>query len=285
MSAPLRVVTWNIRAGIGPGDFPPAWWREVDRARLEGIGAFISDLDADVVALQEVALSTIDGVVDDQAADIARIAGLDVRYGAVAHFAVLAPDGLELIGACFWGNAVLSRRPIRASRTIGLPIPADDDLVEPLASALELAGVRYADAPVGVRERRCVLECEIDLDGAAARVLATHLTHVGSAQRRMQAQRIAGLVAGLDAPAIVAGDLNAPIDAPELAPLAATMVDAFTASGVPVGDERRASFGGASLGIDHILVRGADVGGCEVLREAADLSDHWPVRTTVTPWG
>jgi hypothetical protein len=33
----IRVVTWNIRAAIGPGEpFPPAWWRHVRQDRLAG---------------------------------------------------------------------------------------------------------------------------------------------------------------------------------------------------------------------------------------------------------
>ena len=54
--ATLRVVSWNIRAAIGPGPFPDRWWRRIDADRLRAIGAFLSSLEADVVALQEVAL-------------------------------------------------------------------------------------------------------------------------------------------------------------------------------------------------------------------------------------
>src|SRR6476659_95811 len=53
LPARLRVVTWNIRAAIGPGEpFPPAWWRHVRRDRLERIAGILADLEPDVVTLQ-----------------------------------------------------------------------------------------------------------------------------------------------------------------------------------------------------------------------------------------
>jgi endonuclease/exonuclease/phosphatase family metal-dependent hydrolase len=56
-----RVVSWNIRAAIGPGPFPDRWWRRIDADRLRAIGAFRSSLDADLIALQEVTVVSRDG--------------------------------------------------------------------------------------------------------------------------------------------------------------------------------------------------------------------------------
>jgi endonuclease/exonuclease/phosphatase family metal-dependent hydrolase len=249
----------------------------VDHARLERIAAVIVQLDADLVALQEVALMTVNGEGTDMAAVLAARTGMEARYAAVGHFPIIDPDRGEPIGACFWGNAVLSRLPVAASRTVALPGAADEDLVEPAESALELAGVRYADAPIGVREPRCALVCELQLHGSSRTdrltVVSTHLTHIGSGQRAAQADRLAGLADGLDR-VVVAGDLNAPIDRPELAPLGG-LTDAFTAVGVPVGDDRRLSCGPHA--IDHVLVAGARPVSCRVALEAGDASDHWPV--------
>ena len=52
----IRVVTWNMRAAIGPGPFPDRWWTRIDADRLAAIGRSSAALEADVVALQEVAL-------------------------------------------------------------------------------------------------------------------------------------------------------------------------------------------------------------------------------------
>ncbi len=68
------------------------------------------------------------------------------------------------------------------------------------------------------------------------------------------------------------GDLNAPIEAPELAPLAGWQ-DAFAE---PPGAHERVSTDDGWR-IDHVLGRGASVHGATVMRESADLSDHFPV--------
>jgi endonuclease/exonuclease/phosphatase family metal-dependent hydrolase len=250
------------------------------------VAAAIAGVGADVVALQEVALMTVDGVVADMPAELARLTGYDVRYAAVGHFGVVDPDTGDAIGASMWGNAILSRLPIVSSAGLGLPIAADDDLVE-LPGAIDtwtgepssLAGVRYADAPTGSREPRALVRATIETPAGRVHVLGTHLTHVGSGQRRSQAAFIADLAAGLNGPAVVAGDLNARIGVPALAPLAASMTDAFEATGTGPDDPARASCGPAP--IDHVLVRDLVPVACAVDRRAGDLSDHWPVRAVL----
>jgi endonuclease/exonuclease/phosphatase family metal-dependent hydrolase len=108
-------------------------------------------------------------------------------------------------------------------------------------------------------------------------VVNAHLTYIGREQRRRQVE---GLLAIADerlasGPLVVAGDLNAPAEAAELAQLLERLVDAFSAAGVPPDDPRRRSCGTAS--IDHVFVRGLEVLSCRVAIEAGDLSDHWPV--------
>ncbi|MGI8703486.1 MAG: endonuclease/exonuclease/phosphatase family protein [Candidatus Limnocylindrales bacterium] len=280
----LRVVTYNIRAAIGPGPFPPTWWRQVDRERLERLGQVVAALEPNVVALEEVALTTIDGVVLDMAAELSRLTGLESRYGAVGHSPIVDPDSGDRIGASFWGNALLSRLPIQSSRTIGLPTAADDELVEPVDSDLDLAGVAYSAAPTGAREARCLVRCEVDWEAELPlHLLSTHLTHVGSGQRQRQAGRIAEVIFELEGPLILMGDLNAPMHRADLEPLRSGLVDAFSAVGVPTTDPRRESCD--SLPIDQILVRGMNVLSCRVVREAGDASDHWPVVAELEPAG
>jgi len=51
VGAALRVVSWNIRAAIGPGPFPDRWWSRIDADRLRAIGALIvGDLNAPIEA-------------------------------------------------------------------------------------------------------------------------------------------------------------------------------------------------------------------------------------------
>jgi endonuclease/exonuclease/phosphatase family metal-dependent hydrolase len=275
-AARLRVVSWNIRAAIGPGPFPERWWRRIDADRLRAIGAFLSGLDADVIALQEVALASRDGELIDNAGDLARQLDLAVRYAAVRSFEVR--EGDRLLGTGAFGNALLTRRPIRASRCVALPRAPAEALVEPAHARHPLtgephpaAGISYPDAPPTIREPRCLLVA--DLDGF--RVGSTHFSHVGSGERRLQAEAAA---AAFDEgrPSLLLGDLNAAIDAPELEPLAG-WTDAFAE---PPGDPARISTDDG-WSIDQVLGRGLAVGGARVLREAGDLSDHHPVEAEV----
>ena len=268
--AALRVATWNIRAAIGPEKpFPDRWWRLIDAARLRAIGEFLAGLDADVIALQEVAVVSRDGELLDNPGDLARQLGMEVRYGATRTFPVTAPDGLVTGSGCF-GNAVLSGRPISSWRAAMLPAAPDDALIEPAGSPAEGAGVRYRDAPDWFREPRTLLVADI----AGIAFVSTHLSHRGSGERALQAAATVDSVASSPA-ALVLADLNAPIEAAELAAFAG-WTDGFAVASVPPGDDRRVSTDDG-FRFDHVLGRGVRVSGCRVLRESADLSDHYPV--------
>ena len=261
----LRVVTWNIRAAIGTGPFPDRWWRHIDADRLRAIGAFVSDLGADVVALQEVALVSLDGLLVDNAGDLARQLGMEVRYAAARTFEVREEDRLLGVG-CF-GNAILSRRPIRSARMVALPASPPEALVEPPDVDHPAAGLRYADAPPTIRERRCLLLTELD----GLTIGTAHFSHIGSGERRLQSEATATAFDGAG-PAVLLGDLNAAIEAPELAPLAA-WAEGFVE---PPGDPARISTDDGWR-IDHVLARAASLSGCHVVRASGDLSDHYPV--------
>jgi endonuclease/exonuclease/phosphatase family metal-dependent hydrolase len=278
--ARLRVVSWNIRAAIGPGEpFPPAWWRHVRRDRLKRIAAVLAALDPDVATLQEVAILTPHGLVQDQPAELARLTGRSVRYAAAHSFPLVEPETGRTIGSAMWGNAVLTREPVREGFAVGLPRAADDDLIEPAGTALPWAGVRYGDAEPGHREPRCVVGGRVVL-AAADRpdpfaIATAHLTYIGREQRRRQAEAVRAVVDTLGGPLVLSGDVNAAIGAPELAPFREGLIDAFAAAGVAAGDPARASCG--PLPIDQVLVRGLAVEACRVASEAGDASDHLPV--------
>jgi len=273
VAATLRVVTWNIRAAIGTGPFPDRWWSRIDADRLRAIGVVLARLQADVVALQEVALLTRDGDVLDQAGELGAQLGMEARYGAVRTFLATDADG-AVVGAGAFGNALLSRQPTMDARTVALPASSMDAFVEPPGADHPAAGITYADAPAHVREPRCLLLATID----GWRVGTTHLSHVGSGERRLQAEACASAFDDA-ASSILVGDLNAAIDAPELEPLSG-WTDAFAE---PRGDDLRISTDDGWR-IDQVLVRGASVRGpARVLREAGDLSDHLPVVAEVAP--
>lgn len=210
-----------------------------------------------MVALQEVTLASIDGRAVDQAAELGHLAGMDHRYGAVWSFPLVEPETGRAVGAALWGNAVLSRRPIGAARTLALPLVADDDPSDPQDS-----------------EPRSALVTEIQLPIGRLSFVSTHLGWRGRRVQRAQADQLAALAEGLPRPLVLAGDLNAAIEDEQLAPLG-TLTDAFAAAGIPAGDGQRCSCG--LLRIDQLLVDGVEVLDCRVLSEAGDTSDHLPV--------
>lgn len=268
MAATLRVASWNIRAAIGPGPFPDRWWRRIDADRLRAIGTFISGLEAELVALQEVALLSRDGDLIDNPGDLARQLGMEVRYAAVRSFSVVEDGELRGVG-CF-GNAILTRRPPRAARALALLRAPDDAFIEPVGAGHPAAGMRYADAPPTLREDRSLLVIEAD----GLTVGTTHFSHVGSGERRLQAEMTAVALEheARTGPALLLGDLNARIDAPDLEPLH-NWTDGFRE---PAGDPARRSTDDG-LAIDHVLARGIAISACRVVSESGTLSDHYPI--------
>jgi endonuclease/exonuclease/phosphatase family metal-dependent hydrolase len=233
------------------------------------------------VALQEVAFHDVDGRVLDQPLELGRLTERHVRYGAVHAFRLVEPDTGRAIGTATWGNALLTREPVRDGFTTGLPVGADDDLVEPVGSPLSLAGIPFIEAPYGTREPRCAVGGRVAAGGAEVAIVTTHLAYAGSGQRAAQADALVSIADDQRPPVVILGDLNAPIESPELRSLTSWsgVVDAFEAVGVPPGDPRRNSCG--SLAIDHIIVRGLAVDDCRVATEADDASDHLPVVATL----
>jgi endonuclease/exonuclease/phosphatase family metal-dependent hydrolase len=152
-------------------------------------------------------------------------------------------------------------------RTVALPQAPLDALVEPAGADHPAAGISYAEAPDTIREPRCLLVGRLD----GLMVGTAHLSHVGSGERRLQAAACAAAF-GDSTPALLLGDLNAAIDAPELAPFTGWS-DAFAE---PPADPARISTDDG-WSIDQVLVRGASVTPARVLRESGDLSDHYPV--------
>jgi endonuclease/exonuclease/phosphatase family metal-dependent hydrolase len=156
----LRIATYNIHGTIG-----------IDgRASPERIAHVIRELDADIVALQEVPLG---GSFAPSALPVLReMTGMD----AVAGPTLDTPERR-------YGNAILSRLPICATRAL--------------------------DLSFGKREARGALDVDVETDGpgTALRVVATHL---GLSARERRAQ-IRALISAFDTPrmpVLLMGDIN-----------------------------------------------------------------------------
>lgn len=159
MAVRLRAATWNIHGGIGSdGRYVP------DR-----IVEVLAELDADVVALQEVLASTSGH--GEFLARVARETGYHVADGPL-H---------QRRGAAF-GNAVLSRHPIQT--------------------------IDHVDLTVDGYEPRGALDVCIDAEPASLRVVATHLG-LRPGERREQVRRIlAAVERDRPRPTLLMGDLN-----------------------------------------------------------------------------
>lgn len=161
----LTLASYNIRSGTGTDG----------RFDLERTAAVIAELDADVVALQEVGDFRGRTPRDDHPEYLAQLLGMEMAFG---------PNVIR--GGHRYGNAVLSRLPILRSRNYDLSVPR--------------------------REPRGALRCDLDLGGW--RKLHVFCVHLGLSplERRVQEQR---LLAGdllretvRADPVVVCGDFN-----------------------------------------------------------------------------
>ena len=237
---PLKLLSYNIRHAEGADDV----------LGLERIANIIRASGADVVALQEVDryYSQRSGCLD-QAQQLARILKMRYVYGANLD---LAP------GECpqserQYGTAILSRYSILESRNTLLPRPEGG-------------------------EQRGLLEALIQVRGVGVRVFNTHLQHNSQVERTAQVQVIMDRMAETDEPAVLMGDLNARPNAPELAPLYASLKDAWVEAGE--GPGYTISSTNPYARIDYVFVsRDIGVTSAEVLDSAyvAAASDHLPV--------
>jgi endonuclease/exonuclease/phosphatase family metal-dependent hydrolase len=227
----LRVLSYNIHHCEG-----------VDgRLDLERIARVIRAAEPDLVALQEVDRGTARTKMVDQPAELARLTDMEVLF----------EENLPLPPGSY-GNAVLSRLPIRRHENHHLP-------------------------RVDESEQRGVLEVELDWPASGERLLllATHLDHRPDARERLaSAAAIGALVAARRAtPALLLGDLNARPDSAALKKFGELWTrSAKTALATYPAEDPQ-------FQIDHVLFRPARrwrVVEVRVLEENA-ASDHRPI--------
>ncbi|MGC1276056.1 MAG: endonuclease/exonuclease/phosphatase family protein [Planctomycetaceae bacterium] len=212
-----------------------------DKLDLKRIARIIADAKPDLVALQEVDYTNDRTGRVDQAAELARLTGLTAVPG----------DNIDYRGGRY-GNAALSRWPIAQSKNHLLPSTG--------------------------AERRGVLAVEIKPGEGrpALRFLCTHFDHRAGddAERLASATFINELALESDAPAILAGDINAVPDSAVLKRLETVWRN-------PTADEPLPTIPAAKpkRQIDYVLARSADswkLIDATVLDESV-ASDHRPL--------
>jgi endonuclease/exonuclease/phosphatase family metal-dependent hydrolase len=226
----LTVMTYNIHHGEGTD-------KKLDLPRIAGI---IRDSGADLVALQEVDNGTERTGGVDQAAELGRLTGLNVAYGAAMDY-----QGGK------YGNAILCKPRVKSKRIV------------PLAGS------------GGKHEPRCVLVIQCNVQGRNLVFASTHLDFTAEPSDRLdQAKIIARTFANAHRPMILAGDFNCRVGSPPLN-LLAEQFDITTANdATPTSPPEQ-----PISKIDHVLVkprerwRTVDV---KVIDERI-ASDHRPV--------
>jgi endonuclease/exonuclease/phosphatase family metal-dependent hydrolase len=155
----IKFASYNIHLGIGrDGMFAP-----------HRVAAVIGELEADVIALQEVEFGAGDF-------DMFSYLSTYTGYAAVPGPTMPRPGGGE------YGNGLLSRHPVLDVRRIELSVQG--------------------------REPRGALDVDIDCDGRPVRVVVTHLG-LRPSERRLQITRLLRYLDRDDhVPMILLGDLN-----------------------------------------------------------------------------
>ncbi|MEH0981100.1 endonuclease/exonuclease/phosphatase family protein [Micromonospora sp. CPCC 205556] len=227
----IRVAAYNIRMGFGlDGRFDPDRLARAVR-------------DADVVLLSEVDRGWLLNGGHDS---------LDLLAERLDRWYVFAPAADPL-----WGDAVLSRWPLRSVRTRALPA---------------------VGAPTGAQALGVTVDFGAGEPGLA--VVATHLQPPPGREPVVQARAVADFALGYAAgrPLVVAGDLNTEPGAPAFAEFTgAGLTDALAAARPlptsPADDPREQ--------IDHVFVS-PGVGAADAVAPPGTASDHLPVRVTLT---
>jgi endonuclease/exonuclease/phosphatase family metal-dependent hydrolase len=231
----FRIMSWNVH-GL----------RGVDgRANPERIARVIEEARPDVAGLQEVGAPVPPGGAAHAAEVLASLTGLHAVFGATLHHA----HGFA------YGNAILSRRPIHATRTYDLSVHG--------------------------REPRGCVRADVELDDMRLHVFAAHLGLHWRERRRQAAALLSADIlrdAALAHPLVLVGDFNS-LSNRSAVPrwLRRELTDCALAVG-QLAPTFPARF--PLLRLDHAYVGpGLRVLGCEVLRSplARRASDHLPL--------
>jgi endonuclease/exonuclease/phosphatase family metal-dependent hydrolase len=231
---PIRLVAYNIRMGFGLDG----------RFDLAGLVDVVAGEKPDVVVLSEVDRAWLLNGGHDTLALLAR--RLDLPY-------VFAPAADPV-----WGDAVLTRIPVRHAETRALPA---------------------VGAPTGAQ----ALAVTLDLDGRELVVVSTHLQPPPDEGPVVQARAVASFATGYAGcrPLVVAGDLNTEPGEPAFAEfIRADLVDAL-ADARPLPTSPADAPDGQ---IDHVLVSGG-ITPRDAVAPRSTASDHLAVAVTLAIGG
>jgi endonuclease/exonuclease/phosphatase family metal-dependent hydrolase len=254
----VRIATFNILHGRSPSD---------DRVDVERLAAAVKELDADVLALQEVDRDQPRSMGADLTAVAAEAMGaVDSQFVAALAGTPggtwMAATGDEQPGSASYGIALLSRHPVVSWRVVRLPT---------LHSRVPMwfTGSRR---PVLVHdEPRVAVAAVLDGPFGEVTVANTHLSFIPG-WNALQLRSLVRSLAGTREPLLLVGDLN--MDQRRAARVSGLRPLA-TASTFPVDEPRQQ--------LDHVLVRGRLRAAAPAASHRLALSDHRALTVSVEP--
>ena len=156
-------------------------------------------------------------------------------------------------GTSPYGNAFVSRYPIKSAETV--IIPDTDDRSE-----------------VSNYETRCVIKAVIDVDGAEITFLVCHMG-LSNAERINAVKTVCSLIDEIETPLVLMGDFNTYPEDSVLAPLYDRLKDTDEKADVK-GMYTYPSYN-PDIKIDYIFYRGLKCVGAKTVTEI--ISDHFPI--------
>lgn len=183
-SIQLRVMSYNIAAGYG---------------NIDGIAEVIAEYQPDVVALQEVDIHWGErSHFQDQVRFLEEKLGMNSFFGEIYHFESEGED--------------------TPSRQFGLAILSKSDIIRQENHPLSRLSTQSEEP--GLQQMPGFPQITIEKGGMEIHIFNTHLDYRGDPMVRIaQVAETLEIMDSVDAPIVLAGDLNARPDAPELSPL------------------------------------------------------------------
>jgi endonuclease/exonuclease/phosphatase family metal-dependent hydrolase len=245
----VRLATFNILHGRSPAD---------DRVDVDRFATAVKDLDADVLALQEVDrdqprshLADLTAVAADAMGAVASQFGAAIAGTPGATWT--AATGREQPGTAAYGVALLSRYPVRSWQVLHLPRI-------PFTFPMWLPGPRKVI--VVNEEPRAALVGVVGTPRGDLTVVNTHLSFVPG-WNRVQLRRLRRDLATFPGPLVLMGDLNMTPPTPARVTGWRPLAGGLT---FPVESPDRQ--------LDHVLLRGELGPVTGTSARALPLSDH-----------
>ena len=231
----MKVMTFNIQHCL---DYKR---RKID---FDLFAAKIKEYGADFCGLNEVRNKGFIVGYTNQTEKLSEKTGLYGYFGEAIKVKGLAP----------YGNAVLSKTPLKEIETIKIPDPEKKNEKE-------------------CYESRCVIKAILEEEGKEIMFLVTHMG-LAKGERINAVKTICEIADNTDLPIVLMGDFNAEPDEETLKPLYERFTDTLKGS-----DVRTFPSDSPEIKIDYIFYRGVECENTKVINEV--VSDHLPIITEV----